>query len=100
MTNYWSFAVAALRKGGIKQEEGEQLLASVVDEVIAASGESTDPIPVSVTENERVLFIRSVKGLAAGGMKEGSAILLVAMYATAVQERVENKCENVKKAHN
>lgn len=86
MTN-WSIAMTALQKGGLKREAAEELLVCVVDETIAASDECT----VSITDHEHELLTRIIKGLVAGGMGDGAAILLVAMYATAVQERIEDK---------
>ena len=91
MTNNWDIAMTALQKGGLKQEDAEVLLVGVVNEMITASDACTGPVTVSVTDHERELFMRIVKGLSAGGVKEGTSILLVAMYATAVQERTENE---------
>ncbi len=79
-----------MRKGGLKKEAAEELLVGVVDEMTTATDECSGPVPVSITDYERELFMRIIKGLSASGMGEGSAILLVAMYATAVQERAEN----------
>ena len=95
MTTNWNIAMSALKKGGLKKEAAEELLVGVVNEMITATDDCTGPVPVSITDHEHDLFTRIIKGLSAGGMGDGAAILLTAMYATAVQERVENKlsCE-------
>ena len=90
MTNNWTIALTALQKGGFSKNDAEELLVNVADEMIDASDECTGTLRVSITDHEHELFIRILKGLVAGGMREGTAILLVAMYATAVQERIEN----------
>ena len=91
MTANWNIAMTALQKGGLKRDAAEELLVCVVDEMIAASDECVGTAPVSITNHEFELFMWIIKGLVAGGMGDGAAILLVAMYATTVQERVEHK---------
>ena len=87
MTN-WSIAMTALQKGGLKRDAAEELLSGVVNEMITVSDECAGSVPVSITDHERELFMRIIKGLVAGGVGQGAAILLVAMYAAAVEERL------------
>ena len=86
--NMFHEAVITLRKGGLTEEEAEALLVDVVNEMISATDECMDADPESITEHEHELFYRIINGLTNGGMRYGTAILLLAMYETAIQERI------------
>ncbi|MBR2675735.1 MAG: hypothetical protein IKE28_02315 [Solobacterium sp.] len=81
-------AVKAVQKGGATREEAESLIVDATCEMIEATDDAVGyPEPVVLSEHEHDLAMEIIGGLVRGGLDRGHAILLIALYAVAVETR-------------
>ena len=88
-TTMFHKAIYAMQKGGLSKADAELVLTDAVNEMMDLADQCMEPESISITDREYDLFMDIRKGLVAGGMGDGAAILLIAMYAAAIQERIE-----------
>lgn len=87
-------AIDLLLDGGLSYSKAEDLLTSVIHEAIDTLDEiETDypNPPTDISDWEYDLCLDLIDKLTAGGIPFEHALLLVAMHASAVEERVEKR---------
>ena len=88
---YFNDIVDSLVSSGISAAEAEKMVNGLLEEFqgcLNAADSIHEPETVSLSDWEYELSRGIVDGLAAGGMKSNRAMLLVAMHAVAVEERL------------